>query len=100
MKKTYKIIMISLIAVIVLGIGIVVGNSWHTKTQQPKVSTTTITNNTAKGEASKEEKEAFDKENEATKITQDDKGEHKFKFSLFKRNKMINDLGGKEDEQE
>lgn len=58
MKKTYKIIMISLIAVIVLGIGIVVGNSWHTKTQQPKVSTTTITNNTAKGEASKEEKEA------------------------------------------
>lgn len=59
MKKTYKIIMISLIAVIVLGIGIVVGNSWHTKTQQPKVSTTTITNNTAKGEASKEEKEAL-----------------------------------------
>ena len=54
----------------------------------------------SKDEMSKEEKEAFDKENEATKITQDDKGEHKFKFSLFKRNKMINDLGGKEDEQE
>ena len=54
----------------------------------------------SKDEMSKEEKEAFDKENEATRITQDDKGEHKFKFSLFKRNKMINDLGGKEDEQE
>lgn len=59
MKNKYKIIIVGLLAVLVLGIGIALTASKQTKSQQPKVSTTTITNNTAKGEASEAEKEAL-----------------------------------------
>ena len=52
-------IIVGLLAVLVLGIGIALTASKQTKSQHPKVSTTTITNNTAKGEASEAEKEAL-----------------------------------------
>ena len=59
MKKKYKMMIVGLLAVLVLGIGIALTASKQTKSQQPKVSTTTITNNTAKGEASEAEKQAL-----------------------------------------